>query len=65
MNKLNNLLTTKHQLKLLVQVLDEWIIPEYELRDVEKQQLMAASEIIGNVHEQLEFRLMDAMQHGH
>lgn len=64
MNKFNDLLTTKHQLKLLIQILNEWIIPEHELKDAEKQQLVVACEIIGNVHKQLELRVMDVTQYG-
>lgn len=58
-NDLEQFLTVKHQLHLLIQILDEWILPSQHLDEYDKAALISASDLIGTVHTALEYRFKE------
>lgn len=64
MNSLNNLLTIKSQLKLLISVLDECLVPSKEFLEPEKELLVNSSDLLTVVYEQLELRAKELIKNG-
>ncbi len=64
MNSLNNLLTVKSQLKLLLTVLDDWLIPSKDFLDTERALMFDSSELLKVVYEQLELRAEEIIKNG-
>lgn len=58
-NELDQFLTLKHQLHLLVQILDGWILPSDHLDEYDKAALISASDLIGTVRTSLECRFKE------
>jgi len=54
--ELESFLTMKHQLRLLLQILNSHILPSSHFNEEDKTSLVSASDLISNVHSSLEDR---------
>lgn len=61
-NNLESFLTTKHQLHLILQVLDEWILPSDNFDEYDKAALISASDLISTVHTSLECKFQENLK---
>ena len=61
-NDLESFLTTKHQLRLILQVLDEWILPSDHFDEYDKAALISASDLINTVHTSLECKFKENLE---
>jgi hypothetical protein len=61
-NELEQFLTVKHQLHLLVQILDGWILPSEVFDQYDKAALINASDLISTVHTSLESQFKETIQ---
>jgi hypothetical protein len=61
-NDLESFLTTKHQLRLILQVLDEWILPSDHFDEYDRAALISASDLIGTVHTSLECKFQETLE---
>ena len=61
-NELESFLSTKHQLRLLLQILDEWILPSHHFDEDDKAALISASDLIGTVHSSLEDKFKENLE---
>lgn len=61
-NDLESFLTTKHQLRLILQVLNEWILPKDHFDEYDKAALISASDLISTVHTSLECKFQETFE---
>lgn len=61
-NEFKSFLTTKHQLRLLLQVLDEWILPSQHFDEYDKASLITASDLLSVVHTSLECKFKENLE---
>lgn len=61
-NDLDSFLTTKHQLRLILQVLDEWVLPSDHFDEYDKAALISASDLISTVHTSLECKFKESLE---
>lgn len=61
-SQLESFLTTKHQLRLLLQVLDEWILTSQHFDEYDKAALISASDLISTVHTSLECKFQENLK---
>jgi hypothetical protein len=52
----------KHQLQLILQVLDEWILPSEHFDEYDKAALISASDLISTVHTSLECKFQENLE---
>lgn len=55
-------LTIKHQIQLLVQIVDEWILSHHAFPDELKPKLIGVSQSLGEIHTSLEERFITTLE---
>lgn len=55
-------LTIKHQIQLLVQIVDEWILTHHAFPDELKPKLIGVSQELGEIHTSLEERFVTTLK---
>ena len=61
-NDFESFLTTKHQLRLLLQVFDEWILPSQHFDEYDKALLITTSDLLSVVHTSLESKFKETLE---
>lgn len=61
-NELESFLTMKPQLRLMLQILNDWILPSDHFNDQDKDALISASNLINTVHNSLENKFKENLK---